>query len=572
MALVSVCNTSIPLFLGQLVDVMQRAVARGAEAAEFISGAVRYLGLIAGAYVLREGLQVARRNLVEKTCTRIEKVMTVKVVSHLLKAPLTSLAHERVGSLHGRIQRSVVGFVRFLRLCFLDFMPAVFLGLFALAAAMFKQPYLALVMLGVIPLSIALTVRQLISQKGVRLSLMRSREQMDGTVVEQLGGIEYVRAAHTHQQEVERVARAAEKRRIREVRHHFQMSLFGCAKALNEGFWHIAVLSMAIYLATRGIISFGDILTFSILFMSVMAPLNEIHRAIDEAHECSLQVGDLLEMLAEPTDPSFSPIQVREPVLSEHRPLIEVKDLQLEYVLPNGQRRRALEGVSVGIHHGETVGVAGPSGCGKSSWLRVLMRLAEPSGGEAFLGGVPIENISRETIANLVGYVGQIPFVFAGTVAENIAYGCPSASMKDIEWAAKMACIHDEIMALPGDYQALVAERGQNFSGGQRQRIALARVFLKNPPLLVLDEGTSALDSISERRVQQAIAEARSERTTILVAHRLSTLADADRILVFDHGRIVEAGPYEDLARTQGVFAELVRCADSSPRAPNSAE
>ena len=124
-----------------------------------------------------------------------------------------------------------------------------------------------------------------------------------------------------------------------------------------------------------------------------------------------------------------------------------------------------------------------------------------------------------------------------------------------------MACIHDEIMAMPGGYEADVAERGQNLSGGQRQRLALARVFLKNPPILILDEGTSALDNISERKVQQAINAARADRTVILVAHRLSTLLDTDRIFVFDDGRVVETGTYDELVRRGGVFAELVRSA-----------
>ena len=158
---------------------------------------------------------------------------------------------------------------------------------------------------------------------------------------------------------------------------------------------------------------------------------------------------------------------------------------------------------------------------------------------------MPTRLASRgKVIGELIGYVGQNPFVFAGTIAENIAYGCEGATDDQIRRAAERACIHDEIMAMPGGYDAHVAERGQNLSGGQKQRIALARVFLKNPPILILDEGTSALDNISERLVQQAINAARADRTVILVAHRLSTLREADRILVFDDGRIVETGTY----------------------------
>jgi ATP-binding cassette subfamily B protein len=191
-----------------------------------------------------------------------------------------------------------------------------------------------------------------------------------------------------------------------------------------------------------------------------------------------------------------------------------------------------------------------------------MMRLAHPSGGHATLGGVELSAISRHTIGELIGYVGQNPFVFAGSIAENIAYGCEHTTAEQIRRAAERACIHHEIMALPGGYQARVAERGQNLSGGQKQRIALARVFLKNPPILILDEGTSALDNISERLVQRAITAARADRTVILVAHRLSTLRDADRILVFDAGQIVEIGNYNELVRQGGVFAELVRSAD----------
>jgi ATP-binding cassette subfamily B protein len=561
MALGSACNTAMPLLMGRLVDRVKTGTEQSLGADALWKVAVFYLMLIAATYALREGLNVFRRYLVENSCTRLDKLMTVRLVSHLLKVDLGSLTHEMVGALQGRISRSVVGFIRFLRLAFLDFFPPLLSGAFALAAALSKQPWLALAMAGVIPVSLFLTIRQMITQKGVRLRLMRSRETMDGTVVEQLAGIDYVRAANTIQQEVERVSREAEKRRQRELRHHFEMSLFGCAKALNEGFFHILVLAVAIWLAVRGSISFGDILTFSMLFLNVMAPLNEVHRALDEGHECSLQVADLLEMLKEPVDRSFSPRQVEEPRLELGRSAVVLDGLRVEYAAACGRRKEVLHGISTEVVHGETVGVAGRSGCGKTTWLRVLMRLAHPSGGRVLVGGVPLEHVSREAIGRLIGYVGQSPFVFAGTVAENIAYGTEGATEEEIRRAAERAHIHHEILAMPGGYAAPVAERGQNLSGGQRQRIALARVFLKNPPILVLDEGTSALDTISERHVQRAIDAARADRTVILVAHRLSTLRDADRILVFDDGRIAETGTYHDLLGRGGGFTELVRCA-----------
>jgi ATP-binding cassette subfamily B protein len=594
MIVTSLANALVPIWLGGLVDAMQ-----GREAADLVSraplevsgadddfewrpagGAIEeptsglpssllyrvagvYLACIAAAYILREGLGVLRKYLVENTCTRIEKETTVSLVSHLLKVDLTTLSRERVGALHGRIHRSIEGFVRFIKLWYMDFYPAIFTAGFALAAALVKQPWVALLMAGVIPASMFITARQLISQKGIRVDLMRSREAMDGTVVEQLGGIEYIRAANTHELEAARVGEAAESRRRKEIGHHVAMSLFDCGKALNEGLFHILVIALAIVLATRQppLISMGDILTFSILFLSVMTPLREIHRIVDDAHESSLQVADLMAMLDTPVDKSFSLPTLRRPQLTLGSPLITAEDLQVDYRTADGRLRRGLDGISLAIRHGETIGAAGPAGSGKSTWLKVVMRLIHPSGGRVVLGGEPIEAISRELIGQLVGYVSQIPFVFAGTVAENIAYGSPAATPDQIERAARMACIHDEILEMPGGYQAHVAERGQNLSGGQRQRLALARIFLKNPPILILDEGTSALDNINEREVQRAIAAAREDRTVIMVAHRLTTLRDADRILVFEKGKIVEEGPYDDLLARGGLFTELVHSA-----------
>jgi ATP-binding cassette subfamily B protein len=522
-----------------------------------------YLGVIAIIFLIREVLQVVRRYLVENACTRITKDMTVKVIGHLMMAEFSTLTQEKIGALQGRVGRAVHGFVRFIRLAFLDFFPPLCMGLFALIATISKQPILAGVMACVIPASLYLTLRQIRSQRGIRLQLIRSPDEMDGAIVEQLAGLEYVRAADMYDHEVARIADAAERRRAMENRHHFQMSLFGSAKSLNEAFFHILVLALAAYLAIEGDISFGDVLTFSLLFANVMAPLAEVHRGLDEGHECSLLVAELLHMLDEPLDPSFSPLEPKEPSPVPAQPIVEVEDLVVEYSAENA-RKRALKGVSLAIRHGETIGLAGPSGCGKTTWLKVLLRLTHPTSGRITLGGVPLESVSRAAIGKLIGYVSQSPFVFAGTVEDNIRYGSPHADPMAIQEAAIRACIHDEILQMPGGYQFNIRERGLNLSAGQRQRLALARVFLKDSPILILDEGTSALDTISERYIQSAIDLARKDRTVIMVAHRLTTLLDADRIYVFQDGHVVEIGTYAELYGRGGFFRHLVECAESS--------
>jgi ATP-binding cassette subfamily B protein len=569
MCLASAGGTAVAIYLGKLVDALDPAQNPGASPDAIMRIAAGYLGMIGLGYLLRESMNVLRRFLVERTCTRINKDMCVRLVGHLMKVDLSILAHDQVGALYGRIIRGSDGFVRFLRISFLDFVPALLTGAFALGAALSKQPWVALAMVGVVPISLSLTIWQLITQKGIRLDLMKTREVMDGTVVELLSGIDYVRVANTHRREIRRVARTAERQRSKELRHHFEMSLFGCGKALNEGFFHIVVLAFAVYLFLHSQIKIGEIFTFSMLYLNVMCPLNEVHRFIDEAHESSLRVGDLFALLTEPVDRSFKPAEPREPGLRVGDPVLVTEDLEVTYRTALGEFRPALRGVSMTIRHGETIGVAGRSGCGKTTWLRCMMRLVHPTGGTAQIGGIPLESISREAIGRLVGYVGQNPFVFAGSVAANIAYGCEGATPEQIRDAATKACIHDEIVMMPGGYKARVAERGQNLSGGQRQRIALARIFLKNPPILILDEGTSALDNISERFIQQALSATRDDHTVILVAHRLTTLLDTDRILVFEDGKIVETGSYAELVHRDGVFAELVRSAvGQSPQDP----
>jgi ATP-binding cassette subfamily B protein len=202
--------------------------------------------------------------------------------------------------------------------------------------------------------------------------------------------------------------------------------------------------------------------------------------------------------------------------------------------------------------------VAGRSGSGKSTWIKCLLRLTHPVGGTMMLGGVPLDAVSRDDLARLIGYVGQTPFIFSGTIAENIAYGNNGVAREDVRRAAELANLHDEILAMPGGYDAEVAERGQNLSGGQRQRLAIARILLKNAPILVLDEATSALDTQTEQAVQDAIDAASKGRTTITIAHRLSTIRDADEIIVLDHGEIAERGTHAELLARGGHYAALV--------------
>lgn len=563
-ALISAANVLVALLLGKLVDQIHRqTLAR--PSLDFFQTAGTILTILASIYVAREGLNVARRIIVERSCTRLNCELQRDVVAHVLRFDLQSLASQKIGALHGRIFRSIDGLIHFVRLMFLDVMPAFLTGFLAISMASFKEPLLGAVMLGVIPVSLWLTMRQLRSQKGVRIDLMRDGEAIAGTVIEQLDGVEYIRVANTVAIESARLATVLEKRRKREIRHHAHMALYGSAKALNEGAFHILVLALASYLAFSGQISAGDVLAFSVLFMNVMTPLNEIHRVIDEGHESSLRVQDLRQLLNTEADPSFFTFKHTSPLPKNESPLIELANVRYAYGGRYHEAKSVLRGISLQISKGETIGVAGASGSGKSTWARLLLRLLHVHEGQIVLWGQDLTQIDRQYIAHNMGYVGQTPFVFSGTIRENIVYGCTHATEEEIHRAAQKANLHHEILDMPGGYDAMITERGKNLSGGQRQRLAIARVLLHNPQLLILDEATSALDNISERLIQSALSRDRDKRTTVIIAHRLSTLRDCDRILVFEKGRIVESGSYSELIARQGIFAQLAESGDSSP-------
>lgn len=545
--------TNLPaLILGRLVDKLV-----GLPHVQF-SVAIPFIGLVVGIIVAREALTVIRKYLVENIATQTEKKQTVAVIDHLLKTDIAIVNQTQIGSLHGKIFRSIEGLVKIIKLGFLDFFPVFFSGLAAIGIALLQKPLLASVMVLVIPTGLFIIVKQLSSQKGLRVAFLRKQEEIDGAVVEMLGGLETVRVANTTNQEVSKVEQVAEELRKKMIKHHIAMALFDSAKYLNQGFFYILVISLSILLSAQGIISRGDILVYSILFLSITGPLSEIHRILDEAHESSIRVNDLYDLLGEPIDESFKAesVDAAKAVLGKHS-VIQVNKLTFGYP---GKENKVLDNVSFTIKPGEKIGIAGASGCGKSTLIKIVLRLLHNYSGDVQLFGKDLKSISRAEIAQKIAYVPQKTYIFSGTIKENITYGCFRKSISDEEIlsAAKKAHIYKEITDSLGGLQGRVGENGNNLSGGQKQRLAIARLILNSPELFIFDEATSALDNTNEVFIQKNIEELFADKTTITIAHRLTTLKNSDRIFVFDRGNIVQEGTFDELANQKGLFQNFL--------------
>ena len=295
-----------------------------------------------------------------------------------------------------------------------------------------------------------------------------------------------------------------------------------------------------------------DLITFSLYIATFITPIRKLSNFAELFAKGEAGLVRFVDMMRTETEMKDDPNAIE---LGKVKGELDIKNVSFSYK----KGIQILHNISLHVDPGETIAVVGHSGGGKSTICKLIPRFYDVDEGQILLDHVDIRKITQESLHKNIGVVEQEVFLFADSILENIRYGRPDATRREVAIAAKQAEIYDDIIAMPDGFNTFVGERGAMLSGGQKQRISIARIFLKDPPFLILDEATSALDSVTEAKIQETFDRLIIGRTTFVIAHRLSTVRNADRILVFESGRIIEDGNHESLIKKNGVYAELYK-------------
>ncbi len=522
--------------------------------------AVTLVAMMVAIYLISSGLGVWQTYLTASVGNTMMGALRVRLFKHLQAMDLSFFTRTKTGVIQSRLQNDVGGVSTALTNTISSVLGNIVTVIAALVAMIMLSWQLTLVAVVLMPLLVL--VQRRVGQVLARIATATQESLSEMTAITQealsVSGILLSKSFNRGRAEAERYGHENDTQVALQVKQSMSGQWFIALVQIFLSSIPAIVYLVSAWLLGRGTtdITAGTIVAFTTVQARLLAPLIGIMRTalnLQTSGALFARIFEYLDLTPAIQDrPNAVDLPAGAPIGA-----VEFRDVTFRYPDTQPGEQPALDRVNVSIRPGQFAAFVGPSGAGKTTISYLVPRFYEASDGAVLFAGRDVRDLKHESLVDHIGFVSQETYLFNATIAENLRYAAPDATQEQLEAAARAANIHETIAGFPNGYQTVVGERGYRLSGGEKQRIAIARVLLKDPEVLILDEATSSLDTISERLVQQALDSAAHGRTTIAIAHRLSTIIAADVIFVVDHGRIIEQGTHAELLTAGGVYARL---------------
>ena len=507
---------------------------------------------VALSYVLRTFLNYIVAVYGHTFGIRVEADIRKDLFAHMQELSFDYYDRNRTGKLMARLTSDLFELTELAHHGPEDLLTSGLTILGALAVMLTVRWELALVVALTIPIFLAVAM----AMRGRMARASSASKEKTGHINQEiessLSGVRTAKAFANEEVEISRFNAANEIYKTSKREFHKAMGMFHSSVEFFLCMLNVIIVGVGGYYVMRGEMDYRDLITFNLYIASFVNPMRKLCNFSELFANGFAGLNRFVEVMrTEPTVQDKPDAKKLEHV----RGSIDIDHVSFAY---DGDLA-VLRDVSLKIQPGETIAIVGPSGGGKTTLCQLIPRFYDVTSGSIAIDGLDIRDVTQRSLHESIGIVQQDVFLFADTVLENIRYGRPDATLREVEEAAKKAEIYDDIMDMPHGFQTYVGERGTLLSGGQKQRIAIARIFLKNPPILILDEATSALDSVTEAKIQRAFDNLAKGRTTLIIAHRLSTIRSASRIVSIADGVITECGTHAELLETGGIYSQLYK-------------